>query len=144
MITIFTGRKKNEIAEYIKNNYDDGIIKPFNLKYYPEAYLHPLDVLEQTDKYIKEAENKHIYICTFSEALFLRILRRIREYTNRNEQYMKDNIIHFKLKPEHIEIHHIFSEKCIIKSTIIRTNEKGEFIDRWPDGFFIWRLEELI
>jgi hypothetical protein len=69
----------------------------------------------------------------------LRLLRRIRE-TTENElgggapSFVEDklSVLYVESLPEGVRVHRL------------RVDERGEFKDRWPKGFFAERMEELL
>ena len=75
---------------------------------------------------------------THSEHLILRILRRIRQTTD-NE--LPEHIP--PVKPDDVCV--LWVDNLGDGTTIqrLRIDERGEFIDRWPKGFFSERAEEL-
>jgi hypothetical protein len=106
----------------------------------PELHLHPALQAELGDVFIESAiERKNTFILeTHSEHLILRLLRRIRETTDGElsqglSPLTPDDICILYIKP---------SQKGseIIK---IPVTEDGEFKEKWPDGFFAERAEEL-
>lgn len=112
----------------------------------PELHLHPALQASVADIFLREvkssnvlnAVNTHI-IETHSEHLILRILRRIRE-TGKGEKDMQD----LALAPEDVAVYY-FNPKVNGGTFIkrIRIGNDGEFIDRWPRGFFAERSAEL-
>jgi predicted ATPase len=106
----------------------------------PELHLHPRAQCEISDVFI-HAYNKgsNSVIESHSEHILLRILRRVRE-TNKglllpNELKLTSadvNIYYFEPLPE---------GNTHVKK--IRIDKEGEFIDRWPGGFFSERDGEL-
>ncbi len=91
----------------------------------PEIHLHPALQAELGDVFIEAAigEQKNRFILeTHSEHLILRILRRIREG---------------RLRPDDLSV--LFVEPLPGRASRIvelRVDEEGDFIDRWPGGFF--------
>jgi predicted ATPase len=67
----------------------------------------------------------------------LRFLRRIRET---RENKAPENLT---LAPEELSINFIETGENGITCTQIRVDEDGDFIDRWPKGFFAERAGEL-
>ena len=106
----------------------------------PELHLHPALQAELGDVFVESAiERKNTLILeTHSEHLILRLLRRIRETADGElpeglNPLTPDDICILYIKPsqrgsEIIEIH---------------VTEDGEFKEKWPDGFFAERAEEL-
>jgi predicted ATPase len=76
---------------------------------------------------------------THSELLALRLLRRICE-TNRAQ--IKDHKL--ELHPDKVSIIYVDkNDKGETTLTKLRVSESGDFLDRWPDGFFAERDAEL-
>lgn len=76
---------------------------------------------------------------THSEHLILRVLRRIRETSTAQ---IKSRL--FRLRPEQVSV--LYFDKHADGATIVRhlrIAPDGEFIDRWPRGFFTEREAEL-
>ena len=113
----------------------------------PELHLHPSMAARLGDLFLTTVLSKpsppfciaaSILIETHSEHLILRILRRVRQTT--------DNEL-----PEHIppvrpdDVCVLWVDNLGDGTTIqrLRIDERGEFIDRWPCGFFSERAEEL-
>jgi len=113
----------------------------------PELHAHPAlqaalgDVFiygtktELTGKWTKSA-----IIETHSEHLILRILRRIRETTEGAANY-PDYLP--KIRPEDVAVIYAdpSSEGTILHH--LKITADGDFIDRWPTGFFTERADEL-
>lgn len=105
----------------------------------PEIHIHPRLQVRLGDLFIHAAKEygKLFLIETHSEHLILRLLRRIREAseadTDRSADFTADDI----------RVHYV---ECIDGETRIsplRVSESGRFIDRWPEGFFDERHEEM-
>lgn len=105
----------------------------------PELHLHPALQANLTDVLIEASANKRIVAETHSEHLLLRALKRVRQTSNNT---LKDP--NLKLTPEDIAVNYF--EPLPDGSTIvhiIRVSEEGDFLDRWPNGFFAERDQEL-
>jgi len=112
----------------------------------PEIHLHPrlqadlgdflIHITEETGHYANT--RNQVIIETHSEHLILRLLRRIRETTNGE---LGDEAL--VLRPEHVAV--IYAKPTENGSELmeLRISEDGDFIDRWPDGFFTERAREL-
>ncbi len=95
----------------------------------PEIHLHPrlqahlADFFIQTSKTgLKGSSNNQWIIETHSEALMLRIQKRIRDGTIKSKDVQ---VLYVKQDPSgQSNIHQL------------RLDKAGEFIDEWPDGFF--------
>ncbi|MDC0992038.1 DUF3696 domain-containing protein [bacterium] len=103
----------------------------------PEAHLHPGLQSKLGDLFIesvapekkrRKSPAKQIIAETHSEHLVLRILRRIREG---------------RISPDQVSI--LYVDRVDGESTVKRLHidEEGEFIDKWPHGFFEDRWEDL-
>ena len=107
----------------------------------PELHLHPsiqtglADVLLQV---LKHRDNGKLLIETHSEHLILRILRRIRQTTDGE---LPEHIP--PVKPDDVCVLWVDNLGDGTTFTRLRIDERGEFIDRWPKGFFSERAEEL-
>ena len=66
------------------------------------------------------------------------MLRRIRETT---EGELPASVK--GLSPEHLAIYFVERSADGVKAKRLRIDETGEFIDKWPKGFFRERAEEL-
>ena len=76
---------------------------------------------------------------THSEHLMLRFLRRIREASDDELPPGTPS-----LTPEQIAVYFVENAEAGIQMTHIGIDEDGEFIDRWPQGFFAERRQELL
>jgi hypothetical protein len=106
----------------------------------PELHIHPAFQVALGDLFIEQVREYPdlIFILeTHSEHLMLRFLRRIRE-TGENEA-----IENLTLTPAELSIYFIEQGETGITCTSIRVDEGGDFIDRWPKGFFNERVKEL-
>jgi predicted ATPase len=110
----------------------------------PELHLHPAIQARMGDLFIESAlragvENRFI-LESHSEHLILRLLRRIRECNEEGAEYPN----HLpKINPEDLSVYYIQSEGSQTKMAKLRVSEDGDFLDRWPNGFFDERAEEL-
>jgi hypothetical protein len=105
----------------------------------PELHLHPALQTRLGDLFIESAgrEPRTTFILeTHSEHIILRLLRRIRETAE-----AKTGIP--ELHPDQVSV--IYAEQTDdgVKLSRLRIDETGEFIDRWPRGFFEERADEL-
>jgi len=106
----------------------------------PELHIHPAFQVALGDLFIeqiKEFPGLCFILETHSEHLMLRLLRRIRETS---EQDIPTNL---KLSPTELSICFIEQGKEGMSCQPIRVDEDGDFLDRWPRGFFNERAEEL-
>ena len=124
----------------------------------PELHLHPAlqaqlgDLfcahVEPTSVFVHERDSDLFYpirnnnrlflLETHSEHLLLRILRRIRE-TDDGE--LSD--LELRLSPNDIAVIYIDNQKGSATAKHLRVDQQGEFIDKWPHGFFTERADEL-
>ena len=104
----------------------------------PELHVHPRVQVAIGDLLTQNNRNTTFLIETHSEHLILRLLRRIRE-TN-DEELPKDiSPVH----PEDISIVYLEPTKEGVEARRLEIDREGEFVDRWPNGFFAERAEEL-
>lgn len=90
----------------------------------PEIHLHPALQAELADVFVESTlgERKNTFILeTHSEHLILRLLRRVREG---------------RLSPNDLSV--LYVQPTESGSTVleVRVDDDGDFIDRWPGGFF--------
>lgn len=105
----------------------------------PELHLHPALQASLTDVLVEASANKRIVAETHSEHMILRALKRVRQTTNGT---LKDPEL--RLKPHDIAVNYF--EPMPDGSTrvhILRVSDDGDFLDRWPNGFFAERDLEL-
>lgn len=129
------------------------IIPPINVHIQqPELHLHPKLQAQMADVFIKCAnaskESGIFLLESHSEHLLLRLLRRIRE-TNHTEKSTKDVLSLGKarshaLNADQVSVVYVKKDKNgLTTMKPLRLADDGEFIDRWPDGFFTDRDIEL-
>jgi hypothetical protein len=106
----------------------------------PELHIHPALQVAMGDLFISQIQEKALCFLleTHSEHLMLRFLRRIRETDE--DELPPDKI---PLQPEQLAVYFIEQSSEGITATPIRISKEGEFIDKWPKGFFSERMEEL-
>ena len=108
----------------------------------PEIHVHPRLQVGLGDLFIdaatRDGARRTILIETHSEHLMLRLLRRIEE-THRGTLRPDDP----QLRPEQLSVIFIEKRDGEARATRLRIDETGEFIDRWPQGFFEERANEL-
>jgi predicted ATPase len=107
----------------------------------PEIHLHPKMQAELGDLFIESAlgKRKNTFLLeTHSEHLILRILRRVRETTEKRLPQGMEPI-----KPEDITVVYVepTSNGSIIKQLTVTPD--GDFAEPWPGGFFAERFEDL-
>ena len=106
----------------------------------PELHIHPALQVTLGDLFISQVQEKGpcFLLETHSEHLMLRFLRRIRETSE--GKLPADNSA---LTPDQLAIYYIEPGENGMSVSRIRVDQDGEFIDRWPHGFFNERVEEL-
>jgi predicted ATPase len=98
----------------------------------PELHLHPAMQARLADMFLDQAtggNRARFLIETHSESLMLRFLRRIREE---------------RVSPDEIQVLYVDQDhdgNSVV--TELPISSDGEFMTRWPNGFFDERLEEL-
>jgi hypothetical protein len=106
----------------------------------PEIHLHPSLQAELGDVFIESAlgESKNKFIIeTHSEHLILRLLKRIRQTTRRQNNGMP------KIYPDDIALLYINGTPKGSTVQDLRVDERGRLIDQCPGGFFEEDFEEL-
>lgn len=125
----------------------DGTTRPITLVAIeqPELHIHPALQCRVGDLFAEMIRDVHgnpadrqYLIETHSEHLVLRLLRRIRETTECGDKRPGP-----KLTPDDVAIYFFERVDGEAKVTRIRIDKDGEFLDRWPEGFFAERLQEL-
>lgn len=106
----------------------------------PELHLHPALQASLGDALIEAARNgRRLLVETHSEHLLLRILKRIRQ-TNTDAARAGN----YTLGPQDVSLVYCEPETDgTSKAFVIGLTGKGEFIGRWPRGFFAERDAEL-
>ena len=119
----------------------------------PELHVHPKMQVELGDLFVAaldpypdavgsmenpERDAGVFLIETHSEHLILRLLRRIEETHSGELQEGKP-----ALKPDQVSVAFLEQTDGDVRATRLRIDEEGEFIDRWPQGFFEERDDEL-
>ncbi len=112
----------------------------------PEVHLHPKLQSKVADCFVERinrnrdpiASRKIRLIETHSEHFVLRILKRLRDS-------FSDELFHSSLTVYPKDLAIVYFQPDVDKSKIhqIRVTESGGFIDKWPDGFFDERDEDL-
>jgi hypothetical protein len=106
----------------------------------PELHIHPAMQVGLADVFIEAIRyewnilaRKRLVLETHSEHILLRLLRRLRDPEEDQDELTADDLgIYFFENSDNGMI-----------ATRIRVNEEGEFKDPWPRGFFNERAEEL-
>lgn len=107
----------------------------------PELHLHPALQSELGDVVLDATRTKRSIsiVETHSEHLLLRILRRIRE-TGAGRAPLTE----LQVRPEEVSVLFFDSQgdgRTVVRR--LRIDEDGEFLDRWPGGFFDERDKDL-
>jgi hypothetical protein len=106
----------------------------------PEIHLHPrlqaevADLLVETSRVHAQDDGDTVHstqwiVETHSEALMLRVQRRIREK---------------RLPHDAVSVVYVDAGPRGSRARQLRLDERGEFVDEWPDGFFEERYTELM
>ena len=112
----------------------------------PELHVHPAVQVGMGDLFIHSisrqeptvADNRSLLVETHSEHIMLRLLRRIRETA---EGDLPPGVL--PLIPDQLSIVYVETSSEGVNFHSLRVDREGEFIDRWPHGFFDERVEEL-
>ena len=112
----------------------------------PELHIHPAMQVGLGDLFIKSATGndeaelvaKSMLVETHSEHIMLRLLRRIRET---GEDELPPGAL--SLTPNDLTVVYVETTELGVSFLHLRVDEEGEFVDRWPRGFFDERAEEL-
>lgn len=107
----------------------------------PELHIHPALQAAMGDVFIEGSEeDRQVLIETHSEHLLLRVLKRIRQ------THLQANIApELKINADDVCVLY-FDPSSDGTTTVkrLRITEDGEFMDRWPRGFFAERDQELL
>lgn len=105
----------------------------------PELHLHPRMQVELGDLFAQSVDQSGVFLLeNHSEHLMLRLLRRIEETHGGELPEGKP-----ALKPDQVSVVYLDRVDGEVTATRLRIDEEGEFIDRWPHGFFDERAKEL-
>ena len=112
----------------------------------PELHVHPAIQVGMGDLFIRAAASdpdkfpsgKTLIIETHSEHIMLRLLRRVREQT---EDELPPGTL--GLTPDDLSVIYVESGLDGVRFRPLRIAPDGDFVDRWPVGFFEERAEEL-
>lgn len=117
-----------------------GLMEPNVFIEQPELHLHPKMQTEVSDFLIacRNARNAYFLVETHSEYLALRLLRRVRE-TNAADIKHRD----FSISENDVAFFYFDQIDGVTEIKRLRVSGDGEFIDRWPRGFFAEREAEL-
>jgi hypothetical protein len=108
----------------------------------PEIHVHPRLQVGLGDLFIEAATRdgarRTMLVETHGEHLILRLLRRIRETT---EKELPEGAPAFS--SDNLSVVYVESHPDGVRIRRLRVDENGEFTDRWPKGFFEERAREL-
>lgn len=112
----------------------------------PELHVHPAIQVGMGDLFIKAANGdqdrlssgKTLIIETHSEHIMLRLLRRVREQTDGE---VPPGML--GLTPDDLSVIYVEASVEGVRFRPLRVSPDGDFVDRWPHGFFAERAEEL-
>lgn len=112
----------------------------------PELHIHPAIQVGMGDLFIKAIKGdgfgfgsgKSLLVETHSEHIMLRLLRRIRE---KHENDLPPGAE--AIEPNDLAVIYVEGSTEGVRFHSLRVDEEGEFLDRWPRGFFDERAEEL-
>lgn len=106
----------------------------------PELHLHPKLQTEIADFFISSFNrlDARVIIETHSEYLALRLLRRIRE-TRRSDIKHRD----FSITENDVAFYYFDPLNGVTNVKRLRVDGNGDFVDRWPKGFFAEREAEI-
>jgi predicted ATPase len=112
----------------------------------PELHVHPAIQVAIGDLFIRAVRpdsgqldaSKTMLIETHSEHIMLRLLRRIRETS---EGALPPDVD--PLLPKDLAVIYVEGDENGVRFDTLRVDSEGEFVDRWPKGFFGERGKEL-
>ena len=112
----------------------------------PELHIHPAIQVGMGDLFIETAiakdsglgSGKMLLVETHSEHIMLRLLRRVRETSEGNLPPSAVSVV-----PKDISVIYVENQENEVLFKPLRVADDGDFLDRWPKGFFEERAEEL-
>lgn len=110
----------------------------------PELHVHPKFQVALGELFIHAAKDEQIardtvfILETHSEYMMLRFLRRL--YETANDELEPDA---HELVPDDIAVYYVNPKGDTAEIVQLRLTKEGEFLDRWPNGFFPERKQEL-
>ena len=112
----------------------------------PETHLNPRIIAALGDLFIesiRSSKRPFVVVETHSEHLILRLLRRIRETTEHDDSSSPRSTSE-QLTHEELAVNFLEHKNGSTHVQNLRVDKDGEFIDRWPHGFFDEREPELL
>ena len=110
----------------------------------PELHVHPKFQVQLGELFIHAIKDERIaqdtvfILETHSEYMMLRFLRRL--YDTANDELEPDA---YPLIPTDIGVYYVNPSENGVEIVRLNLTEEGEFIERWPNGFFPERKREL-
>lgn len=107
----------------------------------PELHLHPAIQCNLGDLFISQSKRypeRTFLLETHSEHLILRLLRRIRETSENN---LEDPSL--ALAPDDVGVLYVEEAENGVRIKELPITPEGDFSEKWPQGFFDERAEEL-
>ena len=104
----------------------------------PELHVHPRVQVDVGDLLTQIVDGPNFIVETHSEHIILRLLKRIRQTTDGE---LPEGFV--PVTPDDVSINYLNSSEHGVQITRLNIDEDGDFIDRWPGGFFDERDEEL-
>lgn len=112
----------------------------------PELHIHPAIQVGLGDLFVDATQGpqpavgpeRTLLIETHSEHIMLRLLRRVREQTDGE---LPPGVT--GLTPDDLSVIYVESSVEGVCFRPLRVSADGDFLDRWPNGFFAERAEEL-
>ena len=105
----------------------------------PELHVHPRIQVAIGDLLTQVESSSNFLVETHSEHLILRILKRIRQTTDGE---LPEGVS--PVKPSDISVTYLAASEGGVEVRKIEIDEDGDFVERWPDGFFAERRKEFI
>lgn len=117
----------------------------------PELHLHPRAQCELGDVFVAKSKDRAAFVEgnfnarnvfvveTHSEHLVLRLLRRIRETT----AGLLDESPYLQIAPDDVSVNYFEMTPFGVTVHNLPITPDGDFVGRWPDGFFPERATEL-
>jgi hypothetical protein len=104
----------------------------------PELHVHPRVQVDVGDLLTQVVDGPNFIVETHSEHIILRLLKRIRQTTDGE---LPEGFV--PVTPADVSINYLDASEHGVQITRLNIDEDGEFIERWPGGFFAERREEL-